>query len=115
MASSHKTAPVILNPQELPSGRQTEANISFDLRFEVAGERTIEVGLDRKENAGKSLRLPVDERPQDNVRYLVAPIRDRLKILLVDGKPAKTRFENGPTSCVWPSIPAMSKTSTRST
>ncbi|QDV28211.1 hypothetical protein Spb1_00740 [Planctopirus ephydatiae] len=89
-----QTAPVILNSQELQSGRQIEANISFDLRFEVAGERTIEVGLDRKENAGKSLGLPVDERPQDDVRYLVAPIRDRLKILLVDGKPAKTRFEN---------------------
>lgn len=74
------------------------AKVVFELQFEGSGQRALEVGLSKiptgssagTDNDGQN----VDRRPADDRRYVVANIREELRVLLVDGKPTPARFEN---------------------
>ena len=60
-----------------PGGRQT---VSFGYRFDVGGDHTLEV------------RLAGDPLPTDNHRWLTLPVKEVVRVLCVNGKPAGGAF-----------------------
>jgi hypothetical protein len=61
----------------------TEVTQSFRYAATQPGDARIEV------------RLPADDLPADDRRGLVLPVRDAVRVLLVDGRPSGVPFENG--------------------
>ena len=62
-----------------PGGRAT---VSFPCRFDAAGEHALE------------LRLAPDQLDVDNHRFLALPVKDQVRVLCVDGRPAGGRFKS---------------------
>jgi hypothetical protein len=63
---------------DVPAGSQT--SVSFSYRFDAAGDHALEV------------RLAADLLDVDNHRWLALPVQERLRVLVVDGKPAGGSF-----------------------
>ncbi len=82
-------------PLKVRAGETTTAN--FDLRFDPnikADEKHFEQIYARLESAQRG-ELENDGLPDDNVRYAAVEIRNKVPILIVDGKGREGRTENG--------------------
>lgn len=72
---------------DLPAG--TETSVDFEYTFSGDVDRPAPF------DATLEVRLPDDFLPADNRRWLVLPVRERLDVLLVDGKPSGREMWGG--------------------